>query len=71
MESRVNSVPHVINPEENIKVARINYMYDNMSLIRTLDERGNLITSGTVEASPCCSDKKTDPISDINDDIHT
>jgi hypothetical protein len=37
LERRVNSVPHVIRPEENIKVARINYMFDNMNLIRTLD----------------------------------
>jgi hypothetical protein len=68
MERRVNSVPHVVTPGNDLKVARINYMYDNMQLIRTLDKRGDLITSGVVESSPCCSDKVLDPISEINED---
>lgn len=71
METRVNSVPHVVTPGTDLKVARINYMFDNMQLIRTLDKRGNLITAGVVEDSPCCSDKVFDPISIINEECET
>ena len=67
IEEGCNRVPMVLKEEENIRIARINYVYENQDIIRKLDARGNLVVSGTIEVDKgCCTKETIDPINKIN-----
>jgi hypothetical protein len=51
IDKRIKSVPWVVKEErpEKLHVAKISFAFNNGELLRLLDQRGNLISSGKLD----------------------
>jgi len=56
--AKLNPAPHVINEDKDLKIANINFAYNNSKIIALLIKRGNLIIAG-----------KYSQIKDVNKEI--
>ena len=67
IEKRMNNVPYVVKQEDNVKIAKINYLYKNPEILDLLGKRGDKISDGNLfESKSCCSKEKVDPIANAN-----
>jgi hypothetical protein len=67
IQNRLNKVPPVVNDEDNIKIVKVNFAYDNTQIISLLKTRGSYVASGKAQTSKgLCSNETIDPICETN-----